>query len=128
MTIKNTIDDRDLEALLAAIAGQVFVAGHAGYDQARQAWNLAVDQRPSVVVEAEWQDVIVRQQSTGWPGWPGARRASVWPATPWAAGSAFWPAVTGWPPRTAAATADRLPPAWPTRLSSAGSSTRPGSR
>jgi hypothetical protein len=53
MTIKNTIDDRDLEALLAPIAGQVFVAGHAGYDQARQAWNLAVDQRPSVVVEAE---------------------------------------------------------------------------
>ena len=53
MTIKNTIADRDLEALQAAIAGQVFVAGQAGYDQARQAWNLAVDQRPSVVVEAE---------------------------------------------------------------------------
>jgi hypothetical protein len=46
MTIKNTIADRDLEALQAAIA--VFVAGQAGYDQARQAWNLAVDQRPSV--------------------------------------------------------------------------------
>ncbi|HET9973569.1 MAG TPA: FAD-binding protein [Streptosporangiaceae bacterium] len=53
MTIKNTIADRDLEALQAAIAAQVFVAGQAGYDQARQAWNLAVDQRPSVVVEAE---------------------------------------------------------------------------
>lgn len=53
MTIKNTIADRDLEALRAALAGQVFVAGQAGYDQARQAWNLAVDQRPSVVVEAE---------------------------------------------------------------------------
>lgn len=53
MTIKNTIADRDLGALRAAIAGQVFVAGQAGYDQARQAWNLAVDQRPSVVVEAE---------------------------------------------------------------------------
>ena len=52
MTIKNTIADRDLEALRAALAGQVFVAGQAGYDQARQAWNLAVDQRPSVVVEA----------------------------------------------------------------------------
>jgi FAD/FMN-containing dehydrogenase len=26
--------------------------GEAGYDQARQAWNLAVDQRPAVVVEA----------------------------------------------------------------------------
>lgn len=53
MTIKNTIADRDLEAVRAAIAGQVFVAGQPGYDQARQAWNLAMDQRPSVVVEAE---------------------------------------------------------------------------
>ncbi len=53
MTIKNTSADRDLEALRAALAGQVFVAGQAGYDQARQAWNLAVNQRPSVVVEAE---------------------------------------------------------------------------
>jgi len=53
MTIKDTIADRDPEALRAAIVGQVFVAGQAGYDQARQAWNLAVDQRPSVVVEAE---------------------------------------------------------------------------
>jgi len=43
---------RGLEALRAALAGQVFVPGEAGYDQARQAWNLAVDQRPAVVVEA----------------------------------------------------------------------------
>jgi FAD binding domain len=51
----NTTDitaGRDLEALRAAIAGQVFVPGEAGYDQARQAWNLAVDQRPAVVLEA----------------------------------------------------------------------------
>ena len=40
----NTIADRDLEALRAAIAA--LVAGQAGYDQARQAWNLAVDQQP----------------------------------------------------------------------------------
>ena len=52
MTIKNTIADRDLEALRAAIAGKVVVAGQAGYDQARQAWNLAVDERPGVVVVA----------------------------------------------------------------------------
>ena len=45
--------DGDLEALRAAIAGQVFVPGQAGYDQARQAWNLAVDTRPALVVEAE---------------------------------------------------------------------------
>ena len=51
----NTTDitaGRGLEALRAAIAGRVFVPGEAGYDQARRAWNLAVDQRPAVVVEA----------------------------------------------------------------------------
>ena len=52
MNIKDTIAGRDLEALRAAIAGQVFVPGEAGYDQARQAWNLAVDERPAVVVVA----------------------------------------------------------------------------
>jgi FAD binding domain len=50
MNIKDTNAGRDLEALRAAIADQVFVPGQAGYDQARQAWNLAVDERPSVVV------------------------------------------------------------------------------
>jgi hypothetical protein len=53
MTIKDTMAGRDLEALRAAIAGQVLVPGQAGYDQARQAWNLAVDERPCVVVVAE---------------------------------------------------------------------------
>lgn len=53
MNIKDTIAGRDLEALRAAVAGQVFVPGQAGYDQARQAWNLTVDERPSVVVVAE---------------------------------------------------------------------------
>src|SRR5215469_2185639 len=51
----NTTDitaGRGLEALRAAIAGRVFVPGEAGYDQVRRAWNLAVDQRPDVVVEA----------------------------------------------------------------------------
>src|SRR5262249_12880622 len=52
MNIKDTIAGRDLDALRAAIAGQVFVPGQAEYDQARQAWNLAVDERPSVVVVA----------------------------------------------------------------------------
>jgi uncharacterized membrane protein YeiH len=53
MNITDTLAGRDLEALRAAIAGQVFVPGQAGYDQARQAWNLAVDTRPAVVVAAE---------------------------------------------------------------------------
>jgi len=53
MNITDTMAGRDLEALRAALAGQVFVPGEAGYDQARQAWNLAVDEHPDVVVEAE---------------------------------------------------------------------------
>ena len=53
MTTLNTAAHRSAETLRAAIAGEVFVPGEAGYDQARQAWNLAVDQRPSVVVAAE---------------------------------------------------------------------------
>jgi FAD/FMN-containing dehydrogenase len=52
MNITDTMVGRDLEALRAAIVGQVFVSGEVGYDQARQAWNLAVDQRPAVVLEA----------------------------------------------------------------------------
>src|SRR6516162_7633819 len=51
MNITDTTAGRGLEALRAAIAGRVFVPGEAGYDQARRAWNLAVDQRPAVVVE-----------------------------------------------------------------------------
>jgi len=60
MNIKDSNADRDLEALRAAIAGQVFVLGQAGYDQARQAWNLAVDERPSVVVVAESAADVVK--------------------------------------------------------------------
>jgi len=40
-------------ALRADIAGGVFVPGDPGYDQARQTWTLAVDERPAMVVEAE---------------------------------------------------------------------------
>jgi hypothetical protein len=53
MNTTDTMAGRDLEALRAALGGQVFVPDEAGYDQARQAWNLALDQRPAVVVEAE---------------------------------------------------------------------------
>jgi len=52
MSTTDTIAGRDLEALRAAVAGPVSVPGEAGYDQARQAWNLVADQRPAVVVEA----------------------------------------------------------------------------
>src|SRR5262249_11250430 len=53
MTISDTIAGRRLEALRAAVTGEVFVPGEDGYDQARQAWNLAVDERPAAVVVAE---------------------------------------------------------------------------
>jgi FAD/FMN-containing dehydrogenase len=59
MNDKNAIFDRDLQALRADIAGQVSVPSQASYDQARQAWNLAVDERPSVVVVAETASDVV---------------------------------------------------------------------
>jgi hypothetical protein len=55
----NANNDRDLEALRAALSGQVLVRGQAGYDQARQAWNLVADQHPSVVVVAESSSDVV---------------------------------------------------------------------
>ena len=53
MTTSDTIAARDLETLRAAVTGEIFTPGEAGYDQARQAWNLAIDERPAVVVVAE---------------------------------------------------------------------------
>jgi hypothetical protein len=53
MTTSDTIAVRDLETLRAAVTGDVFILGEAGYDQARQVWNLATDERPAVVVMAE---------------------------------------------------------------------------
>jgi hypothetical protein len=53
MNTQVAITHRATETLQAAIAGHVTVPGEVGYDQARQAWNLASDQRPSVVVLAE---------------------------------------------------------------------------
>src|SRR5262245_54822874 len=53
MTISDAIAGRRLEALRAAVTGEVFVPGEDRYDQARQAWNLAVDERPAAVVVAE---------------------------------------------------------------------------
>ncbi len=43
----------DAAALGAALAGEVIVQGVAGWDSARQAWNLTADQRPPLVVLAE---------------------------------------------------------------------------
>jgi FAD/FMN-containing dehydrogenase len=44
---------RTAEALQASLAGDVFMQGDPGYDEARRAWNLATDQRPAVIVFAQ---------------------------------------------------------------------------
>ena len=44
---------RDLRALDAAIDGAVLAPGDAGWDEARLAWNLAVDQRPAAVARPQ---------------------------------------------------------------------------
>jgi FAD/FMN-containing dehydrogenase len=39
--------------LASALEGKIVLPAHARYDEARQAWNLAVDQRPAAVVFPE---------------------------------------------------------------------------
>src|SRR5690349_25138033 len=41
--------DADVEALRARLEGAVYGPSDAGWDRARAAWNLAVDQRPAAV-------------------------------------------------------------------------------
>ena len=40
----------DFSRLRSAVGGVVITAGDPGYDAARQAWNLAIDQQPAAVV------------------------------------------------------------------------------
>ena len=49
----------DLRAVGAALTGDVVLPADEGWDQARQAWNLAVDQRPVAVVYPESVDDVV---------------------------------------------------------------------
>ena len=53
MNIPNAIAHRATGPLHPAITADVLVPGDHGYDEARRAWNLAVDQRPAAVVLAE---------------------------------------------------------------------------
>jgi FAD/FMN-containing dehydrogenase len=53
MSISTAIATSAAEALRSSLSGDVFVPGDAGYDDARQAWNLAADQWPAVVVLAD---------------------------------------------------------------------------
>jgi FAD/FMN-containing dehydrogenase len=69
--------------LAGALHGRIMPATHAGYDDARRAWNLSIDQRPSAVVQpASAQDVAaavlfarqhgqrIAPQATGHGAWP----------------------------------------------------------
>jgi FAD/FMN-containing dehydrogenase len=53
------MSDRDLRALGERIAGDVVLPGDEGWDAARQAWNLAADQRPVGVVFPESADDVL---------------------------------------------------------------------
>ena len=50
---------RAVESLDTRIRGEVVRPSDAGYDQARQAWNLSADQRPALVVFPETADDVV---------------------------------------------------------------------
>jgi FAD/FMN-containing dehydrogenase len=55
--------ESELDALRSRLSGSLFLPADAGYDEARRAWNLGVDQRPAAVaVPADVPDVqaIVR--------------------------------------------------------------------
>src|SRR4051812_45122801 len=49
----------DIDTLRAIVAGDVVAPGDTDYDTARQAWNLATDQTPAVVVVPDRPDDIL---------------------------------------------------------------------
>src|SRR6187549_846032 len=49
----------NLDDLAARLSGELIARGTDGWDSARQAWNLAVDQRPIAVVYPESADDVV---------------------------------------------------------------------
>ena len=53
-----TTSTAPIETLREAIAGDALGPGDAGWDEARGAWNLAVDQRPTAVVLPEGADDV----------------------------------------------------------------------
>jgi len=52
MSSARSVPPEATDALRAEVAGAVFVPADPGYNRARQAWTLTVDQRPAMVVEA----------------------------------------------------------------------------
>ena len=54
----------DVRELRSRIAGEVYVPGDDAWDEARQAWNLTVDQRPTAVVVVARRERRGRDRST----------------------------------------------------------------
>jgi hypothetical protein len=53
------LSSQAVASLRSAMAGDAFLPDHSGYDEARRAWNLAVDERPAVIaVVASAADVV----------------------------------------------------------------------
>ena len=50
MTVPGSLSTQAAETLRSAIAGEVFLPGHPGYDEACRAWVLTTHERPAVVV------------------------------------------------------------------------------
>ena len=59
-TSTSAITGGSAKPLGSEVAGDAFVPGDDGYDEARRAWNLAADQRPSAIVLAESAADVVR--------------------------------------------------------------------
>jgi FAD/FMN-containing dehydrogenase len=60
MSTSNTATGRARDIMRSAIAGELLFPGDHGYDNARGAWNLTVDQRPSAIVLAQSSADVVR--------------------------------------------------------------------
>src|SRR5947209_7981561 len=60
MSVTQSLDTRmDFARLAEAIEGDVVVPGDPGWDEARLAWALAVDQRPAAVAVPECAEDVV---------------------------------------------------------------------
>lgn len=59
MSYATTIGSHPADTLRDDLSGDVFLPGDSGYEEASQAWNLAMYQRPAAVVLAESADDVV---------------------------------------------------------------------
>lgn len=53
------IDDDEIEALRAALAGQLLTPTSTGYDEARAVWNAMIDRRPGLIAECHAEEDVV---------------------------------------------------------------------